>query len=284
MNTQQLRRRMRSLLLGGVVTALTLAMGMSSAFGQEEETPQMEPQEPQVQAQEQEQMQVRDQINRVHLDHWAQYYTDFVEGHQIDERWKQDLEQYTMRGLNRLAFTLSKFVPERDTELKQRYQSLHEQIHQLRQTDAEERETAQVREAFTNVTDYFQNVQQRYYPQYSQAAQELGQKLEAIDAEQSIEDQGDAINEYFVSTAMTIEQMALAPTEVGVGGGPVEEQPEMDQPATEDEHGVEEEPELEGPEIEEPEIEGPEVEEEPELEGPEFEEEPQDEPSEDLEN
>lgn len=291
MSTQQLQKRLRGLLVGGVVVAMTLAMGMPSAFGQEEgETPQIEPPTEQTQTQEptegmqgmqemQEMQGLRGEIQKVLQYQAANAYTDFVEEHQSDEAWKEDIEQYTMRGLNHLAFTINQFVPERDSDLKQRYQTLNEQLQQLGQTSAEEREPAQAHQVFTNVNDYFQNVQQRYYPQYSNASEKLTEKVEGLDEEQAIEEQGEAINEFFVASAMGIEQMALAPTDVGVGGGPVEDQPEMDK---EHESGME--GEIEGPEVEqEPEIEGPEIEQEPELEGPDFEGEPeQDEPDEDV--
>jgi hypothetical protein len=294
MSTIQLQKRLRGLLVGGVVAAMTLAMGMSSAFGQEEgETPQIEPPTQQTEAQEsmQERMQemqgmqgLRGEIHRVILHQSANAYTNFVEDQQRDDLWKEDVEQYTMRGLNHLAFTLNQFVPERDTELKQRYQTLNEQILQLGQMSAEEREPSQSHQVFTNVNDYFQNVQQRYYPQYSQASEELSEKIDGLSEEEAIEEQGDAINDYFVTSAMSIEKMAFAPTEVGVGGGPVEDQPEMDHQEMEGEPGMEQDPEFEGPEIEEePELEGPDVEQEPEIEGPEIEDEPQeDEPTEEL--
>lgn len=172
-------------------------------------------------------------------------FNDFVALHQSEDKWKEEPEKYTLRGLRHMTVSLGEIIPEGDSQLQAQFSQLHQQVAKLDNTimpqhqgggpqEGQQAQQAQpepgkaVQDVLNNSARILSSLQQRYYPNYAQQVRGLSQSVQKIEGD-SISDQAEQINNFFVDAGMTLEGMAFVPGEM-VGGGPEEGQDTQMQP------------------------------------------------------
>lgn len=200
---------------------------------------------------------LRKEVQELKALYSSQLFADFVNDFQREQAFQEHTNIYAVRGLRHLAFTIGQIIPAEDQQLSQRQEDLQNRVLELERLPQQQQQQ-QIGELFVEAANLLNNVQQQYYPQFQQQAQQLMQTAQQMQDIEQLQQEAQNVNNFMMRASLAVERMAQTPTEEeAIGGGPLEG---MDEPTVEEpvpEPGVEE------PGIEEPGIEEPGVDEEP---------------------
>ncbi len=119
--------------------------------------------------------------------------------------------EYTSEGIRRLAEALSAMA-ERDgiddPSFEQTHERLLQQAQQLQQHAQSTEHATQVREAFTAAADLMATLQQQRSPEFSDAVAEVRQAAEAINPDQRLLEQRQAVGTFFARANEALQAMA----------------------------------------------------------------------------
>lgn len=130
------------------------------------------------------------------------------EGAQSDMDFQHE---YTSEGIRRLADALSAMA-ERDgiddPSFEQTHERLLQQAQQLQQHAQSTEHASQVREAFTAAADLMATLQQQRSPEFGDAVAEVRQAAEAINPDQRLLEQRQAVDTFFARAHEALQAMA----------------------------------------------------------------------------
>lgn len=195
-----------------IIAALCLALTSTpvwafSVIDKEETLAQAE-----VQAQDQPRVQPGNQPgNEPALQQRVRALTDFVDRFELDDRWQQDPEAYTERGIRLFVSALGPLIPENDAEYGERYRLLNERLGGIDDAPGVEGGPHHLSEALVEAVELLALVQWRHYPQFTEAIAPVSRATEAIDLPLPPTGQLEATRSVLTEAALAIERLANAP-------------------------------------------------------------------------
>ena len=140
-----------------------------------------------------------------------------------------DVFEYTHDGADQMAQALEEVIPDEDDRLSNSLDDWQDRLGSLQSSDRGELYPALTSQLFMEGADLVEEIQATAYPDQQMMVSDLRERAEAIDPNEPIQTQMEAVQNYFASGLTIIETMYLSGAQE-----PIEEQ---DEPVTRQQEG-----------------------------------------------